>query len=1374
MITCNEIPHLKLYRFKTKLPNEIKDKKGNLVLLYTQSLDSSINLMNDKNIIDLNKKYRYYYMDNRYRGKYGVKAFIRNITTERAENYKKLRKHGKLGVLNVKNLEAKNAYIDLFYYNNLFFSQTEKLNYRRRTEEYMKFLKSIFNDERYDNLFNYKMVIIDIKEWESNVKKNIGVKNFNNPIFNIYFNMLRNPELFIDIGDIDIFFKYDNNIIRLNPSECDNKSFREFKKEITRIKTKLPIIPNSDEEVDSQVGDSELIDMLSKNFVERYRLVGSENEEVSEEISDEEDEVEEKIKKIVEDEVEEAQSKPEEISDEEMSKRINSKINQDKELLKQMMELKQNKKTGKTNTSLARDKKLKEEQIKIKLESMTIEDILKNDDISLETKNVEDKVKTTNKNATKITFPHFEKSYNEKLLKKDLINIFLGLNDKSIPIFIKDVKIEDSSDEMSYKETYTIQLEDSNRVRHTLKFDMPKFIDDKFMYLNGNYKIINKQYFMKPIVKTRPNEVQIVTNYSKIFIRRYGDKLNSKVERFRKLILSNNTAFKYKTGDCSANNTNVLTTIEYDILSKQFISIKTGDTEITFDQHKLNSLDKTKNIKAKDDNLLIGFTGTKPIFLNTSTQNIEGTNLDIVSFLLEEAKKKNSKIEEQYSAINVGKKYMYTRAKVKQREVPLILLLSYYEGLSDILRRANINHEFTDKRPRIGEDKDFIQFSNGYLVYDKFPIENSLLMQGFNVIDTRNFEYEEFDDRNTYLIIFDALFNTRAVGQYFLDTYEVMIDPITKEVLEDLNYPNNLSDLIIYANRLLSDNQYTVETDTSLYRVRSNEMVVGLLYQEIARAYCTYMKTSNNNNPVKMSIPRDVVLKKVLTHQTIEDYSKLNPIVELEKSRAITPKGLAGLNVSRAYTEEKRAFDPTMSGLMAMSTSPDANCGVVRELTLEPKILNARGYIDNSKTLDELKDVNMFSPAELLSPLGASRDDAIRTAMAVKQSKHIIPVKKASPVLISNGVEQTIHYHLGNDFAATAEEDGQVVEVNDKLGLMILKYKSGKTRALDLNPQVVKNGAGGFFLSNKLETKLVNGSKFKKNDILAYNDKFFSDDGVNGNRFNIGSIQKVACYSADFTMEDSCMMTKKASIDLSSEIVMPKQVVIGKNSNVDYIVKVGQEVTEGDQLIRFESSFNEESLNQFLANVGDELAEEIRNVGRTEVKSKYTGVIEDIKIYSTVDLEDMSPSLRKIVSNHYKAINDKKKLLSKYDNSSDSSIIKCGLLLNEPTEKLEAPDGKIKGVKVGEGVLIEFYIKYVDVLGIGDKITNFTALKSIVAKQIKEGYEPFSEYRPDEEISTFIAPGAIMARMTPSINLTMFGYKVLIELKRHLRDIYEE
>jgi len=74
-------------------------------------------------------------------------------------------------------------------------------------------------------------------------------------------------------------------------------------------------------------------------------------------------------------------------------------------------------------------------------------------------------------------------------------------------------------------------------------------------------------------------------------------------------------------------------------------------------------------------------------------------------------------------------------------------------------------------------------------------------------------------------------------------------------------------------------------------------------------------------------------------------------------------------------------------------------------------------------------------------------------------AKHIIPVLKSSPVLITNGSEQVLPYHLTDDFIAKAHDSGKVIERDDKIGMVIVKYKDNTVQAIDIKPRIVKNGA---------------------------------------------------------------------------------------------------------------------------------------------------------------------------------------------------------------------------------------------------------------------------------------------------------------------------
>lgn len=1380
MIFVDSTPHLRVYRQRVIFPVDPKmPSKGSMAFIINNDIESSIALINN-NRISHNNRFHVYFMDNIYEGRFFGRYFRENKTKERFDLYEKVQ--AKAGNIICQNsfvsIGGRNFFFDLIMIHEIFFKIAAKkvVPYRIKSEQYIDFLKNIFNDQRF-NQYSKKIILIDVNSWVKNIKKEIkGRKFFDNPIFLLYFAMTKNFNKFKELGDMNIIF-YSNDIsLRLNPSLADKMSYSLFRNEISKLTGKITL--PDENTIDKELQKDEVFDEVIKNFSQHYRFTGDDEESDSE--------FEEKVRDRL-DEMTEENKELGSLEGKELEERLTNELLGDQKILKDLNEIITQNRVGKNIASTKRDEVLREKQKELKLENQTLEDLQKMLDRSatLESYSVEDKVKTTNKNVTKIRYPNFEKSYNEKLFRQDMLNILLSLNDKSIPIYIRDIKVEDTSDELNYRDTYTVQLEDANRVRHTLKFDMPKFIDDKFMYINGNKKLIIKQLLMKPITKTGPDEVQIVSNYNKIFIRRYGQKTSSKLEKFKKAISKTKTSANIvvKNGNNLKANSKYLTTIEYDELAKDYTSIRIKKTEFLFNQDEVRKILEEKKIKINDNELCIGFIDNKtPITVNLDTQLIG--DMDIIDFILSiEAGKP---IRDVYEGETSGKKFVYSRATIMAKQVPVILLLGYLEGLSTILRKAEIKHYFTDKRPRdLTDNQGVVQFSDGFLVYEKYPFENSLLMNAFADIPTKGFSYADFDSKEVYLDIFDTMFGTRIIGNAFDNFYELMIDPITKEVLEDLNLPTDFVNVVLYANSLLADNSYLKENNMSLYRIRSNELVNAYLYKAIATAYIQYRLTANNNNPVKMSVPRDVVIKQILMAQTVEDYSTLNPIVELEKSRAITPKGPSGLNLEQAYTQDKRSYDRSMLGIIAMSTSPDANVGVVRQLTLEPSIKSPRGYIEIAgENLDHLKDANLFSPAELLSPLGVTRDDSNRTAMATKQSKHIIPVEKASPVLISNGAEQIIPYHLSNDFTVVAKADGEVVEVNEEAGLIIIGYysedkKAGskKTKAgissyqsIDISPRIVKNGAGGFYLSNKLICNLKVGDKFKKNDIIASDEKFFTRSKIDGTRFNIGSLQKIACMSSYSTYEDSTFITKKLTEDMASEIVMCKTITLGKNANVDFLVKPGDNITVGDDLIRFEISFEDDSLNKFLETVGENVKEEIKSLGKTPIKSKYTGVIEDVKVYSTVELDELSPSLRKIVSNYYKRIDRKKNIINKYDKSN--SVYKMGVLLNEPTGKIETKDGKVKGNEVGEGVLIEIYIKYRDVMGIGDKLAFFTALKSINGEIIPEGYEPFSEYRPNEEVSSFVAPGAVLARMTPSILLTMFGNKVLVELKRHLQEIY--
>lgn len=1381
----DSIPYMLALPKKIYLPRFGMEKKpgyGNLVFPFTRNVQETINQINSTVNILNGGMYHVYYYNHLYKGKLASRQYnIRNLE-ERKEVYRRISKETSLTphpTTPLNQTPNRNTYFEMSKYNEIFLYMTKKYSPYQRMRFFWDYFRSVWFSDLTAG-YDKRWVIVNA-DYFSDFSSPLKIR-VENPLFVLYYTMYKNFDMIKDLN-IDFLIYSNNMVLKVNPSLCDEKSYIKFKKELRKVLSKVTALDSiNEDELDKEMMKED----IKSDLTAQYNFTGKDEEETevtslhqpeekpkTKEQIVAETKLKEKIDKAVEDNVKKVtdivpDSKVDDIANYTVTQ-SSMDIEDDKELIADMYKVLQQQTVPTTPLSSARDAAMRERQSQIKIDNITIEDLNKVNATkkTVSVKDVSKSMHTINKNMYKVKFNNLNKDYIDNVMESDIIKDFTSLNNKSSKLYVRKITHEDTSNELNYKETWHIELEDENKTRHSITVDIPKIYENKFLYLGGNKKIIDRQNFLYPVVKTAPDTVQIVSNYNKMFLRRVGTKSINSVDRIMKFISSDdNILSMFTVGNNKVTNNVYVTTIEYDEFGKVLTKFQNADTIIFFNQAEAHDFAETNKIIIPDNKIFVGMKSKKPIFIDYDLQTTEDgkTICDLIVEGLPD------EYRQRFEKTRANKKNMYTSATIMSQAIPLIVLLLYWEGITSVFKKMDLKYYFSQRYPsQLKNNEEVIRFKDCYFVFEQ-DLASSLLMSGIKILDTENYNMEDYNTQEPYLDYFKKVYGKVSIINALQNAYDFMIDHITEEILESINLPTDLVELCIYANKLLSDESYTMENSQTLSRVRSLEIIPAILYKEISNAYILY---KNSNGKKKISLQKDCVIKQLLKLQTVEDYSTLNPVVELEKDRAITSKGFVGINLDRAYTEEKRSYDPSMIGVIAMSTSPDGNCGINRFLTLEPEIVNARGFVEiKENKRDELKDVNLFSPAELLYPLGNTRDDSVRIAMAGKQSKHVIPVQNATPALISNGSDEAIKYSLSSDFIVNADEDGEVVDYDAKTQTLMLKYKSGKCRAINLSPQMVKNGGGGFFLSNQLKCSYKVGDKFKKDDTIAYHKDFFKDDGINGIRMNVGTLEKVAITSSYNTYNDACMITEKLANDSKASISFCKSVVVGKNSNVYSMVKEGDHISIGDSLIDFDTSFEDSDLNKLLANLSQENKDILESNSMNSVKSKYAGVIKKIKIYSSVDVSELSESLQEIVKAYYATINQKKRFVSKYDDTK--SVVKCGILLDETTGKIE-PNmyGILKGQKAEDSVVIEFYIEHDDIMGVGDKLTYFTALKGIVGEVIPEGYEPYSEYRPNEEVSSIIGCSAILKRQTPSIILTVLGNKMIVELKRHLQEIYE-
>lgn len=1021
-----------------------------------------------------------------------------------------------------------------------------------------------------------------------------------------------------------------------------------------------------------------------------------------------------------------------------------------------------NPKTAPINS--ARDKKLREEQKKVTVKNSTIEQVLAREasQVPLKTTDKSKVMHTTNPNMQQMTFANFTKTYLDELYVKDLVACLDMLKDKESPFYITGIEVRDSSTNMDLKETWTVHLVDENKKRHTIKVDIPKFQNDRFMWINGTKWIILNQNLYNPLVKDTPDTIILTTNFNKITIRRKATKSLGTIERIFSLIRKAGDQKVFVTGDSSRGNMKYISSLEYDEISRRLFKFSSNGCEICFSRDFIkDNLSDQIPADVKGDEFFIGVEGGVPILIN------EDTGLDRRGRTISEIIEEN--LSEEYRAIYKSTKppaqSMYAEAKLAGAFIPVVATLIVWEGITKTLKRMGIFWKFdpnAKKVPPNTSSRKYIRFADGVLEYES-KVFSELIMNGIMKMHPEKFRFEDFDSEVGYGdFIYSQWGSFNGITQ--LKTfYEFLVDPITKDVCRDLYFPDDPSGLMIHAVKLLCDNTHVSKANDGSYRVRSIEMIPAILYSCIARQYNAYVRSGRR---LPMTLNQKCVINELLSKKTVEAYSTLNPVIEVSKAYTISTKGYKGSNSDRSYDEEKRSYDPSAVGKIAISTSADANVGINRFLVIEPTLSNARGYRQQVQDEGELKDVNIFSPVEMLTPGTSRNDDPIRTAIAGKQSQHVVPVADAAPALVSNGFDEAVQFHLSDDFVINADEDGKVIDVNDELGFIVVQYKSGKTRAINTNPEVVKNSGGGFYMSNRLTPTVTKvGQTFKKDEPLAYHPNYFKYSKMNGLRYAVGPIVKMALMSSYNTYEDAGICTAKLAERMKTAIVYLETGKFKRNNNILSMVKVGDHVNIGDPLIKFDVSVEDNELAKYLTKLSEENAELLEEETKNEIKTSHAGEVIAIKVYTLLDPSNLSPSLGKVVQQYFDRGNSKKKFLEQYDGSE--GIMKAGYMLTDSTEPVKNQYNSIKGNK-GLDVLIEIYIEHPDVMGVGDKIALYGPNKQIVSEVIPEGWEPYSEFRPDEEISVMTSPGTIARRMTPAVIPVSAAMKCMIELKRKI------
>ena len=1260
-----------------------------------------------------------------------------------------------------------NLFIDTSFYNSAFFNNSNFVG-DKGVSLYLDLIKRLLNDKELKNCgyeYTRRTIFIPTTGWCSKEEDIFDYTKNINPI-SIIARTIRKGNLNIirDLfKNIDVIFFGDKNYFKVDFSTFDKKHLTRFMSNITNVvNNNVPV------ETDELVKDTpdaiaaDIIDRLeTSQKIKLYGVTGNTKEKANEsdvvaKASDAETEVDKKVtekkKKEAVDIITKVANSSTSVED------ALDKLDQDEYLSSILKDITDEESSG-IKYSAARearisqlnknfqDKSVKGKSIKQLIEKS--EEV--GDDESLPATTID--INSINSDQwDNMTYMNFNKAYD---VDEDILSILNFFASRTVPVAVRDLKVEDTSTSEDLIETWTVQCEDINGTRFHLKFDIPKFKANRFMRLRGNDKTINGQLMNLPIIKTEKDVCQITTNYNKIFFRVFGSALgksNVVTDRLCKALSKyQGKTIVSKLGSDKIGALKYDLPIDYIDICKYYSSISYKGITFYFVQDEIRTryekeIDLTKGLPIGYDN-----NEKKVIYANGEC---------FVSSIIVDVLSQDSEFKQLYEESKPGVKYAYSKASIMSTTIPVIVITSYCEGLIPSLTKANIQFEVIDKRTKYDKNThDVIKFNDGYILY-KVDYSSSLLMNGLKECNTEDYSIKDVNTKSMWTEMLD-FFGGRLKADGLDNFYDLMFDPISIRTCEAYSLPSDFTSALIYASNLLADSKYNRHVDITGNRFRTNELVAGYTYKALAESYADYKTKLKKTSKAIMTIKQSAIIDKILTDNTTSDASTINDLCYAEAMNTVSWKGLSGLNSERSYSLDKRTYDDSMNGILAMSTGFAGTVGETRQATVNMAIDSKRGYIkDTSGKLDDMNDVNTMCISECLTPMSTTHDDPFREAMSYTQrTKHDMRVAGGDPLLITNGMDDALSQFTPDTFSFNAKMDGKIVERDDEH--IVVEYKDGSIDYVDLNNRVYKNSDGGFYTAIKLKPADNLGVRVKAGQIIAYDPLSYSPNvGYdNSPTYNQGTIAKIAIITSDKGFEDSCVVSRYISNALSSNVVTQTPITLSKNTNVYNLVKVGQEVQEGDPLLVIQNAFEDDDVNVLLKNLVDD-EETITSLGRIPIKSHNTGVVEDIMIYRTCELDDMSESLRKIVSEYEKEKTRIRKKIEKYDPDKAKEYVN--------NYKLEQT-GKLKNVE--DGVLIEIYISYKDDFSVGDKLIVLGAQKGVAKEVFDIGKEPRSTYRPDETIDCVVSMRSFDARMITAPFLYTMMYKGLIELDRQVKDI---
>lgn len=617
---------------------------------------------------------------------------------------------------------------------------------------------------------------------------------------------------------------------------------------------------------------------------------------------------------------------------------------------------------GSYKTIIAKDgKSTLEQYVKIPPEDLVVEDKV----------NIPDSDAIVDKTMLRSSLESFTSDY----IKKDVIGKDTAAMVTAIQragLIVTDYKVETYESILGSEEEHTVRIVPVEGMPSTIRFKVPVVKEDGTFEANGVRYSLRKQIGDNPIRKIDFNRVSLTSYYGKTFINRARKRANDYGVWLQNAVMAKGLD-KTDTDITEIFTANVfdntlLAPRAYSGLSMSFKSFKAKDYMMIFD-HKVVEDTVDKSILSqyeKDGSVICGYKGNEWLVMdkNNAIYRIKKDGLEFISSIEDFLNIETRNAPVEYAEVVIGAK-----------DIPIGVVLSYYIGFSKLLKLLNLNPVRVEagKRVSLQPNEYSLVFSDETLVFSRDDRLASLIVGGFLEYHKtiRAFNVHSFDKRGVYV----NLLESNKLGSRYIREMDLMqqmfIDPITKEILQEMKEPTTFNGLLVRACELLLDDKHPEELDTKYMRIKGYERIPGAIYRQLVGAIRQHNAQLGKASKQVVLNPY-AVWKYVTEDPTKVQINEINPIQALKETEAVTFSGTGGRN-SRSMVKSTRAYHRNSMGTISESTVDSSDVGINIYTSANPQFKSLRGL---SRPFDfkEQGATSLLSTSAMLAP-ASDKDD---------------------------------------------------------------------------------------------------------------------------------------------------------------------------------------------------------------------------------------------------------------------------------------------------------------------------------------------------------------------------------------------------------------